>query len=1087
MDWTPKRRNAYVSKHLRGWCAEILGAAPGSIVLGNGRSRHRSTKSLFIIPVDHNGQSSRKISFEVKFSPDHPAPRYSAVLTQDPGGGQWRAVDNGNARRTASPGSKTIDISRKLAAVLLALTLLLGIPASLKGIKLTLNVVEGLWAYTWSTADGTLNEVGYMYSFQKQVNSENLGAYDSAYYNTHTRLRGKGEFGIALLRHVRIKPELRQDPLVVYLNPLDPKHSVLAPGIPLLAVYQLLIVLAILVPAVLALSVFRDILGKRPVTRNRAVLIAAAFLFYFSSIFGASIYIFVWSYLLRSIPPAWPLLVWLVISVFFFFNPDIARRLYGYKVIRRGLYLAVILNLVPMSAIAVGLALPYVIAATVAVMGLTVLIKPFARAGNTPLYALLISLCWVPIYTAGLLAPSRALVQLLHEILPYMPYNIGITGIENPRLMAYLDVLVGLAGIGLSILATYIDSTWRTRQAAQVELLPTSKARSAAVGLVELQGRALPVSPSATGPILQYNSRRADSKRKQPFYLEDDTGRILIDPRGSRFRTRWMTSFGGRITETVLRRREQLPDLSTPHIMTLQPGDPVYVIGTAQPNPDAPADAVDSECMVVRRRRMDLFSTPMWQLSQGKLQPEHDVEDIFFLTDSKEQVARKRIMKGLWQVWAWAFLWIVMSLAMFHFQMPRTQSGYALWSMQEIIKYAAPEDRLEAVLDFFERTAAPSVEPDATLLQQLKNTPLVGPFIDQVNKNLRHAQLSEGVNFLWRHHFKDASLKDVKLLIKSAGASSVDVRWWAVARLGEATAFPDLVVPVLIHALEHDPALKVREYAASGLSHFKAAAFPAIPALVEAARSPEHKLRSRAIRSLTHLPGLPDGPVHDLFLEMAEDEADWVRQAAVQGLRNMARHTRQDARLLLELTGDPDKYTRSLSIGALSSIAPGVDGYLDAVVRALFDEEKLVRQAAVHALADFAYAPEEAAEPLGAMIMDKSLSSRVLSLLVDMGEQAAPAVPYLAEALESRDGKVAYNAAFALSRIGRAAAPAVDELTAALDHRDKYVRRYGAQALGECGSAAVPAIPVLNELRNDPDPHVRAAARSAIAKIRKAF
>jgi hypothetical protein len=87
--------------------------------------------------------------------------------------------------------------------------------------------------------------------------------------------------------------------------------------------------------------------------------------------------------------------------------------------------------------------------------------------------------------------------------------------------------------------------------------------------------------------------------RKQPFYLEDDTGCILIDPRESRFRTRWMTSFGGRITETVLRRREQLPDLTTPHVMILQPGDPVYVIGTAQPNPDAPADASDSERLVV--------------------------------------------------------------------------------------------------------------------------------------------------------------------------------------------------------------------------------------------------------------------------------------------------------------------------------------------------------------------------------------------------------------------------------------------------------------------------------------------------------
>lgn len=86
-------------------------------------------------------------------------------------------------------------------------------------------------------------------------------------------------------------------------------------------------------------------------------------------------------------------------------------------------------------------------------------------------------------------------------------------------------------------------------------------------------------------------------------------------------------------------------------------------------------------------------------------------------------------------------------------------------------------------------------------------------------------------------------------------------------------------------------------------------------------------------------------------------------------------------------------------------------------------------------MADFAEVPDEAAAPLGAMIMDESLSSRVLPLLVDMGKRAAPAVPHLAEALEYEGGKVAYNAAFALSRIGAAAAPAVDALTTALDTR----------------------------------------------------
>jgi hypothetical protein len=105
----------------------------------------------------------------------------------------------------------------------------------------------------------------------------------------------------------------------------------------------------------------------------------------------------------------------------------------------------------------------------------------------------------------------------------------GITGIENPRVMAYLDVAAGLAGIASeAVLATYMDSPWRARQAAQVELLPTSRARSVAIGLVELQGVARPLSPSAQGPGIQYNSRYPGPTGKHPFYLEDDTGHPRI-------------------------------------------------------------------------------------------------------------------------------------------------------------------------------------------------------------------------------------------------------------------------------------------------------------------------------------------------------------------------------------------------------------------------------------------------------------------------------------------------------------------------------------------------------------------------------
>lgn len=83
-----------------------------------------------------------------------------------------------------------------------------------------------------------------------------------------------------------------------------------------------------------------------------------------------------------------------------------------------------------------------------------------------------------------------------------------------------------------------------------IENTPTSKARSLAMGLVELQGRAVRkyalVSPVSQMPCVFYRLRKycRDSKNNWrlehstdsghvPFYLEDDTGKVTIDPRGA--------------------------------------------------------------------------------------------------------------------------------------------------------------------------------------------------------------------------------------------------------------------------------------------------------------------------------------------------------------------------------------------------------------------------------------------------------------------------------------------------------------------------------------------------------------------------
>lgn len=1087
MQWTHAKRDAYLIKNLHNWCAEILAVAPEDIQLRKWRVKHRHRLSHIRVPVVRKAGAPRQLAFKVAFTPDKQRPRFSGVQIRNLVTGTW---DNVSVRDETDPEIQETEngapVPRPILIVLLAAALLVGVPAAIKTIKLTTVMAKGLRAYTWNTAAGARNEGGYTYSYSLPDASGTPRSYKSPFLDSHTRLRGGKEFGRDLLRYSWRLPEFESTPIRVRVNPNRPEQAVLKPGISVLLVYQLTALMIILGPVALALPVLRDTLAHRKVAAERSWLIAIAFGFYLLSFLGASLYIPTWGYLLRTMPPAGPLLIWLLVSMTLFIFPNVARRLYAYRVVRRTLYFLFFTGLLPLLLVAAGLALPYVIAVIVLVMALIVLIKPLARVGHTPLYALLIALVWVPVYVSGFLAPSRALVQLLHELMPYMPYNLSLTGIENPRLMAGLDLLFGFSGIVVSVLATYMDSLWRTRQAAQVDILPTSRARSVALGLVELEGRAQHVSPGTAGPVLYYNSRSPGRNRKEPFYLEDTTGRILIDPRATHLRTRARTSLGGRLTETVLKNREQLPDLTHPHVMTLEPGDPVYVIGTAQENPDAPAGATGSDRLIVRRRKGSVFAAPLWQASQGKIKPGHAVEDILFITDSAEANARSRIMRGIRQIWVWALLWIALGLSLIHFQLPRSRPGYALWTLPEIIRYAAPADRLEAVLTFIDRETVLSADDAASRLLHVKDVPHLGPFLETINRNMLLAQLGEGIHFLWQQKFKTPSPKEIELLVQAAGAHYSDVRHWAVNRMGHLTDHPRQAVPVLIAALASDPDMVVRTTAATTLSKFKKEAFPAIPALVDAARSTQPKLRYRAVNTVSRLPDIPPGPAHALFLEMLTDKEGWVRQAGVIGLRNMARHTRQDADALLVSTTDQDHYVRSLSIGTLGSIRPDDPVFATAVLRALQDEKTLVRHTAVRAAADLKILPDAAAAPLGAMIDDPAVSSRILSLLVTMQDRAAPAVPHLAAALAHKDRKVAYNAAFALSRVGSPAAGAVAELTAALSHADTFVRRYSADALGASGRAAQSSLADLKQLQSDPDAYVRGAARRAVARIQNA-
>ena len=110
---------------------------------------------------------------------------------------------------------------------------------------------------------------------------------------------------------------------------------------------------------------------------------------------------------------------------------------------------------------------------------------------------------------------------------------------------------------------------------------------------------------------------------------------------------------------------------------------------------------------------------------------------------------------------------------------------------------------------------------------------------------------------------------------------------------------------------------------------------------------------------------------------------------------------------------------------------------------------------------------------------------RAAQALGEMGPNAAPAVPALAQALSDPHPDLRYFVARALSQIGPTAAPALPEVIAALrsDNLDQE-KSFLIITLGNIGPPAAPAVPLLIEMMSlEKIDFTRADAAEALGKI----
>lgn len=135
----------------------------------------------------------------------------------------------------------------------------------------------------------------------------------------------------------------------------------------------------------------------------------------------------------------------------------------------------------------------------------------------------------------------------------------------------------------------------------RVENTPTSKVRSLAMGLVEIHGQARRkyalVSPMSQSPCVYYRLRRYRKDRNNrwklsscsesghvPFYLEDDTGRVIVDPQRATVRPRSrQQGLGGQ--QNLLMDKAHYIDHDEKWIEeTIAEGTRLYILGQAIEN-----------------------------------------------------------------------------------------------------------------------------------------------------------------------------------------------------------------------------------------------------------------------------------------------------------------------------------------------------------------------------------------------------------------------------------------------------------------------------------------------------------------------
>ena len=209
-------------------------------------------------------------------------------------------------------------------------------------------------------------------------------------------------------------------------------------------------------------------------------------------------------------------------------------------------------------------------------------------------------------------------MENLGKLVAFSMYSAASRSSPDPLFVLRSPILWGIAGITVGVFLFFRGFPYLKRKRL-IQNTPTSKVRGASLGAVEVSGTVVGpytlISPLSQSDCFYYHavarsaSKEDDQAKEEtlyaPFFLDDGTGRLLVDPRGAEIELspslnqEYSPATGDSFTRHFLVRRGLSSEFpATLKEYCIRPGDHLFVLATLRENPGLESAA---DCLAERR------------------------------------------------------------------------------------------------------------------------------------------------------------------------------------------------------------------------------------------------------------------------------------------------------------------------------------------------------------------------------------------------------------------------------------------------------------------------------------------------------